>query len=182
MKFSERYCLKRQRRLLLGGLGAWPPRKFLNMSFLGVPTGHFANNIHDYNPYNPFGIKLLEFIWYFLQFLQFFRTSELSILHFVFVYENLTKISQHESKSEFFRSRSHIGRGSGFSSKIGMILTKSGVLDNLHKLMGIICFSANVRQCNIAESIVPVHGACLKFFFIIINFYNAFSVQAMVAG
>ena len=42
-----------------------------------------------------------------------------SILHFVFFYENLTKISQHESKSGLFPSRSRIGRDSGFSSKIG---------------------------------------------------------------
>ena len=79
--------------------------------------------------YNPFGIKVLNFISYFLQFL---GTSELSILHCVFFYENLTKISQHESKSGFFLSRSHtIGRDSGFSSKIGIIATKSGWLDSL---------------------------------------------------
>ena len=49
-------------------------------------------------------------------------TSELSITHFVFFYKNLTKVSQHESKSGFFLlARSHIGRNSGFSSKIGMV-------------------------------------------------------------
>ena len=31
-----------------------------------------------------------------------FAFIELSILHFVFFYENLKKISEHESKSEFF--------------------------------------------------------------------------------
>ena len=45
----------------------------------------------------------------------------LRILHFVFFYKNLTKILQHESKSGFFLSRSHIGRGSGLTSKIGMV-------------------------------------------------------------
>ena len=64
-------------------------------------------------------------------FLQFFRSSELSILHFVFFYENLTKISQHELKSGFFLSWSHIGWDSGFSSKIRIIPTKSGWLDSL---------------------------------------------------
>ena len=43
-------------------------------------------------------------------------------MHFVFFYKNLTKVSQHESKSVFFLlARSHIGRNSGFSSKIGMV-------------------------------------------------------------
>ena len=55
----------------------------------------------------------------------------LRILHFVFSYEKLTKILQHESKSGFFLSRSHIGRDSGLTSKIGMIPTKSGWLDSL---------------------------------------------------
>ena len=64
----------------------------------------------------------------------FFGTSELSILHFVFCYENLTKISQHESKSGFFLSRSHIGWDSGFSSKIRIILMKLGWLDSLDRL------------------------------------------------
>ena len=54
-----------------------------------------------------------------------------STLHFVFFYENLTKISQHELKSGFFLSRSHIGRNSGFSIKIRIIPTKSGWLDSL---------------------------------------------------
>ena len=53
-------------------------------------------------------MEVLDVILYFLQFLQFFGTSELIILHFVFFYDNLTKISQHESKSGFFLSRSHI--------------------------------------------------------------------------
>ena len=82
--------------------------------------------------YNPFAIKVLDFISYFLQFPQFLGTSQLNILHCVFFYENLTKISQHESKSGFFLSRSHtIVRDSGFSSKIGIIPTKSGWLDSL---------------------------------------------------
>ena len=55
----------------------------------------------------------------------------LRILHFVFFYENLTKILQHESKSGFFLSRSHIGRDLGLTSKIGMVPTKSGWLDSL---------------------------------------------------
>ena len=46
---------------------------------------------------------------------------ELSILHSVFFYENLTKISLHESKSGFFQPRSHIGRDSGFSRKMGWL-------------------------------------------------------------
>ena len=49
-------------------------------------------------------------------------------MHFVFFYENLTKISQSESKSVFFLSRSHIGRDSGFSSKIGMVGQSDSVL------------------------------------------------------
>ena len=51
---------------------------------------------------------------------------------FVSFYQNLTKISQYKSKSRFFLSLSHIGRDSGFSSKIGTIPTKSGWLDRLH--------------------------------------------------
>ena len=58
--------------------------------------------------------------------------TELSILHFVFFYKNFTKISQHESKLGFFPSRSHIGRDSGCSSKIGIIPTKSEWLDRLN--------------------------------------------------
>ena len=41
------------------------------------------------------------------------------------------KMSQQESKSGFFLSQSHIDQDSGFSSKIGIIPTKSGWLDNL---------------------------------------------------
>ena len=43
----------------------------------------------------------------------------------------MLKISQHESKSGFGLSRSHVGRDSGFSRKIAIIPTKSGWLDSL---------------------------------------------------
>ena len=39
-------------------------------------------------------------------------------------YENLTEMTEQMSKSGFFISRPHIGRDSGFSSKIGVIPTK----------------------------------------------------------
>ena len=96
-------------------------------------------------------------------FLVFFRcsTSELSTLHFVFFYENLTKLSQHESNSGFFLSRSHIGRDSGFSSKIRIIPTKSGRLDNLHKLIsGLRQLPSYVRQntsVSIYKAIIEPH-------------------------
>ena len=98
-----------------------PPQEVIKsrgseMSFLVHTTESYYTRL-----YNPFGIKVLDFISYFLQFLQFLRTSELSFLYFVFFYENLTKISQHESKSEFFL----------FSSKIGIISKKSGCMDSL---------------------------------------------------
>ena len=38
----------------------------------------------------------------------------------------------------------------------------------LHKIMEIICFSANVRQCNIAFSVMHVHVYLKSFLFIII--------------
>ena len=43
----------------------------------------------------------------------------------------MPKISQHESKSVFSLSRSHVGQDSGFSRKIAIISTKSGWLDSL---------------------------------------------------
>ena len=43
------------------------------------------------------------------------------------------KISKQMSKSGFFLSRSHVGRDSGFSSKIGRIATRSGWLDSPRK-------------------------------------------------
>ena len=43
------------------------------------------------------------------------------------------KISQHESKSGFFLSLSHIGWDSGLSSKIGIIPMKSGWLYSLYE-------------------------------------------------
>ena len=43
----------------------------------------------------------------------------------------MPKISQHESKSGFSLSRSHVGQDSGFSRKIAIIPTKSGWLDSL---------------------------------------------------
>ena len=41
------------------------------------------------------------------------------------------KISEQMSKSGFFPSRAYAGRDSGFSKKIGRIVTKSGCLDSL---------------------------------------------------
>ena len=115
------------------------PRKFLNLwnAISDVLTQQslskiFSNLITTF-VYNPFGIKVLGFICYFLQFLEFFGKSELSILHFIFFYENLMKMSQHNLKSRFFQSQSHIGQDLG-SSKIGIIPTKSGRLDSLIKL------------------------------------------------
>ena len=38
----------------------------------------------------------------------------------------------------------------------------------LHEIMEIVCFSANVRQCNIAFGVVLVHVCFISFLFIII--------------
>ena len=57
------------------------------------------------------------------------------IHNFVFLYskyyENLTKMTEQMLKSGFFLFRLLIGQDSGFSSKIGVIPTKSGWLDSL---------------------------------------------------
>ena len=80
-----------------------PQENFLKFKNLEALKCHFwCSNI-------TFSVKNLR---YFLAAPSVFRSSELSILHFVSFYENLTKISQHESKSGFFLSRSHVGRDS----------------------------------------------------------------------
>ena len=82
--------------------------------------------------------------------------------HFVFYYENLTEISQHESKSLFFLSRSHIGRDSGFSEQnqdypdeIGMVGQSDFVEGNINYLiqLQLLCFDNRVVQSHILSII-----------------------------
>ena len=87
-----------------------------------MPFLVFRSKIFDINLIATFDFINISCSFFF----SFSGTSQLSILHFVFFNKNLTKISQYESKSGFFLSRSHIGRDSGLSSKIGIIATKSG--------------------------------------------------------
>ena len=119
IKFSEIYCLK-CRCLLLEGSRGMPPQAIFKSRGSNVLTQRFLSKTFS-NLIATFDISC--------SFFSFFGTSELSILHFVF-YENLTKISHHESKSGFFLSRSHIDRDLGFSSKIGIIQMKLGWLDS----------------------------------------------------
>ena len=64
-------------------------------------------------------------------------------------HKNSYKISE-MSKSGFFLSRSHIGRDSGFSSKIGRNSTWSGWLDSLitwYTIVPLICYFKMWTQC-----------------------------------
>ena len=115
---------------MLGGLGAFPPRKYLNLEalkchFLCSYTTISVKNLRKFDRifYLSAKLKYLILLDISCSFLNFLG-HQLCILHFVYFHENLTNIAQHESKSGFFLSRSHIGRDSGFSSKIRIIPTK----------------------------------------------------------
>ena len=103
----------------------------LTQQFLSKIFGNLITTLAFCTRLQPFRHKSS---WFYLIFLavsqSVFRDIRVKTftVHFVFFYENLTKILQHGSKLWFFLPRSHIGRDSGFSSKIGIIPTKSGMV------------------------------------------------------
>ena len=124
-----------------GGLGHAPPplpRKFLNLEVLKYH--YWRSNTNYWCSNTTISVNFFSNLINFLAVSSIFQDIRVKYSAFCFLYENLMKISQHESKSGFFLSRLHIGWDSGFSSKIGIVPMKSGWLDSQEQFRRLLLF------------------------------------------